>query len=321
MARLALSGCRSPRRLRTSGKGARRSARLARNCPERGRCRASFTTTTEKGITMIRNTILAACVAAATFAGAAQADQLDDIKAKGELLCGTLGTSQPFSFQDDSRQLVGYDVDICKLVADKLGVKVQYKMLSVAARVAELNEGRVDILAANLGYSPERAQQIGFSHAYYVSPQKLLVRKDSGLTTIEALNGRRIAATKGSSSEREIKRILDKSRVLGFADSSAAYLALQQKKVDAQFASELVLARLVLQSPPTAPVSVIEEPVFSEAWGLGVRQSETRFLQAVNQALDEAEASGAAAQLFDKWFGPETPYKLKRDFKIGPIAG
>jgi len=270
---------------------------------------------------MIRNTILAACVAAATFAGAAQADQLDDIKAKGELLCGTLGTSQPFSFQDDSRQLVGYDVDICKLVADKLGVKVQYKMLSVAARVAELNEGRVDILAANLGYSPERAQQIGFSHAYYVSPQKLLVRKDSGLTTIEALNGRRIAATKGSSSEREIKRILDKSRVLGFADSSAAYLALQQKKVDAQFASELVLARLVLQSPPTAPVSVIEEPVFSEAWGLGVRQSETRFLQAVNQALDEAEASGAAAQLFDKWFGPETPYKLKRDFKIGPIAG
>lgn len=77
----------------------------------------------------------------------------------------------------------------CKLVADKLGVKISYKLLSVAARVPELNEGRVDILAANLGYSPDRAQQIAFSHAYYVSPQKLLVRKDSGLDTIESLNG------------------------------------------------------------------------------------------------------------------------------------
>lgn len=272
---------------------------------------------------MIHRTVLAAFLACATLAGvSAQADQLDEIKAKGELLCGTLGTSQPFSFQDAStRQLVGYDVDICKLVADKLGVKVQYKLLSVAARVPELSEGRVDILAANLGYSPERAEQIGFSNAYYVSPQKLLVRADSGFNTIESLNGRRIAATKGSSSEREIKRILDKSKVLGFSDSSAAYLALQQKKVDAQFASELVLARLVLQSPPTAPVRVVEKPVFSESWGLGIKKSETRFLEAVNQILDEAETSGDATKLFEKWFGADTPYKLKRDFKIGPIAG
>lgn len=273
---------------------------------------------------MKSHTFFAACLGLATLAlgGAAQADQVDDIKARGELVCGTLGTSQPFSFQDGAtRQLVGYDVDVCKLVADKLGVKVNYKLLSVAARVPELNEGRVDILAANLGYSPDRAQQIAFSHAYYVSPQKLLVRQDSGLDSVEALNGRRVGATKGSSSEREIKRILDKSQVIGYGDSSATYLALQQKKVDAQFASELVLARLVLQSPPTAPVRVIAKSVFDESWGLGVRKSEPRFLETVNQALDEAEASGAAAKLFDKWFGPETPYKLERGFKIGPIAG
>ena len=216
---------------------------------------------------MKRHTFFAACLGLATLAagGLAHADQLDDIKARGELVCGTLGTSQPFSFQDAAtRQLVGYDVDVCKLVADKLGVKVNYKLLSVAARVPELNEGRVDILAANLGYSPDRAQQIAFSHSYYVSPQKLMVRKDSGLDSIEALNGRRIGATKGSSSEREIKRILDKSHVIGYGDSSATYLALQQKKVDAQFASELVLVRLVLQSPPTAPVSVIPKAVFDE---------------------------------------------------------
>lgn len=273
---------------------------------------------------MKRNTFISAVLAAAALGGmsAAQADQLDDVKARGELVCGTLGTSQPFSFQDAAtRTVVGYDVDICKLVADKLGVKVTYKLLSVAARVPELNEGRVDILAANLGYSPDRAGQIAFSHAYYVSPQKLLVRKDSGLSTIEAVDGRRVATTKGSSSEREIKRILTKSQVIGYGDSSASYLALQQKKVDAQFASELVLVRLVLQSPPTAPVQIIEKSVFDESWGLGVRKDQPRMLAAVNQALDEAETSGEALKLFEKWFGADTPYKLQRSFKIGPIAG
>lgn len=260
-------------------------------------------------------------LAALVSAAPAHADQLADITARGTLVCGTLGTSQPFSFQDAAtRTLVGYDVDVCKLVADKLGVGVEYKLLSVAARVPELNEGRVDILAANLGHSPARAEQIAFSHAYYVSPQKLLVREDSGLETVEQVNGRRVGATKGSSSEREVKRILDQSSVIGYADSSATYLALQQKKIDAQVASELVLVRLVLQSPPTAPVTIVREPVFMEYWGLGMRKDEPAFVTRVNEILDEAEQDGTAAALFEKWFGAETPYKLERSFKIAPIA-
>lgn len=268
--------------------------------------------------------LLSACFAlAALVAGpVAQADQLQDIKQKGEMTCGTLGTSQPFSFQDSStRQLVGYDVDFCKLVADKLGVKVNYKLLSVAARIPELNEGRVDILAANLGYSPERAEQIAFSHIYYVTPQKLLVRADSDLTKIEQLNGRRVGATKGSSSEREIKKRLEGSQVIGYSDSSSAYLALQQKKVDAQFASELVLVRLMLQSPASSPVKIMEKSVFDEPWGLGMRKDQKSFIAAVNQILDNAEKSGEAAKIFDKWFGAQTSYKLQRSFTIAPAAG
>ena len=260
-----------------------------------------------------------ACVAAA---GVAKADQLDDVKKKGELVCGTLGTSQPFSFQDPAtRELVGYDIDMCKLVATKLGVKIEYKLLSVAARIPELNEGRVDILAANLGYSKDRAEQIAFSHAYYVSPQKLLVRADSPYQTIDSLDGQRVGATKGSSSERQIKERLAKSQVIGYSDSPAAYLALQQKKVEAQFASELIMARLVMQSPPTAPVRMIEQAVFNEAWGLGVRKTEGQFLRQVNRALEEAEATGEAKKIFEKWFGPNTEYKINRSFTIGRIVG
>lgn len=272
----------------------------------------------------MKRTILAGLAIAlplAISAFAAKADQLEEIKARGTLVCGTLGTSEPFSFQDSStRSLVGYDVDFCKYVADKLGVKVEYKLLAVAARIPELQSGRVDVVAANLGWSNDRAEQIEFSHRYYTTPQKLLVRADSDIKTIEDLAEKRIGATKGSSSERVIQERLPKARVIGYADSPAAFLSLQQRKVDAQFASELVLVRLVNQSPDSSPTRILEKAVVDEPWGLGIKKGETTLLKAVNSALEEAETSGEAVKIYDKWFGDATAYKLKRSFTIGPIS-
>src|SRR4051812_24963106 len=94
-------------------------------------------------------------------AGLAQADQLADIKQKGTLVCGTLGIAEPFSFTNaQTREVQGYDVDFCKVLAKSLGVKLELKLVAVPARIQELQQGRVDVLAANLGYTPERAEQI-----------------------------------------------------------------------------------------------------------------------------------------------------------------
>ena len=98
---------------------------------------------------MTRRIRLLALGLLAAFAPLVHADQVADIKAKGELVCGVLGTDDPFSFVDPkSREIVGYDVDLCNAVAKKLGVKTSLKQLAVAARVPELQQGRVDILAA-----------------------------------------------------------------------------------------------------------------------------------------------------------------------------
>src|SRR5438046_9728115 len=106
--------------------------------------------------------------AVALFVGqTARADQLADIKQKGTLVCGTLGTAEPFSFPNpQTRETQGYDVDFCAAVAKSLGVKLELKLISVPARIPELQQGRVDILAANLGWTPERAAQIAYSDSY-----------------------------------------------------------------------------------------------------------------------------------------------------------
>src|SRR3954453_17787512 len=109
-------------------------------------------------------------VLAISVSGPVSADQLADVKARGKLICGTLGTAEPFSFQHpQTRQIVGYDVDLCQKVADALGVPLELKTIGVEARIPELNQGKVYILAANLGFPPEPSQQICLLYSYFVS--------------------------------------------------------------------------------------------------------------------------------------------------------
>src|SRR5258707_15660981 len=94
----------------------------------------------------------------------AHADQLADIKGRGELSCGVYSNVEPFSYPNaQTRQLEGMDVDLCNAVAKQLGVKAKLEPLAVEARIPQLKLGRVDIVVANLAYTKTRATQISFS--------------------------------------------------------------------------------------------------------------------------------------------------------------
>lgn len=251
---------------------------------------------------------------------AVQADQLSDVKARGKLICGTLGTAEPFSFQDPkSREIVGYDVDICRKVADALGVTLELKPMAVEARIPELVQGRVDILAANLGYTKERAQQIDYSLSYFVSQQKMMTVKEAKITTLEQLAGKKVTALKGSSSEQGVRRVIPTAQTVTFQDTSSAFLALSQDKVDGFCASELILVKLQKQAEATTPMTIIEKSVFVEPWGLGIRKGEPTFKAALDKALAALDSSGEADKIFTRWFGPETAFGMKRDFRIEEI--
>jgi polar amino acid transport system substrate-binding protein len=251
--------------------------------------------------------------------GTAKADQLADIKAKGTLTCGTLGTSEPFSFPDPhTREIQGYDVDFCKSVAQSLGVKLELKPISVASRIPELQQKRVDVVIANLGWSAERAEQIAFSHQYFASEQKVAVRQDSGYTKLKDLEGKRISATKGSSSELAVRKALPTAKTVTFQDPPSGFLAMQQGKVEGFALSELSLVKFTQQAE-ASPTVILEPSLMLEPWGIGMRKEEESLITHVNGLLTSMEKSGEAEQIFNKWMGPGTAYNMKRGFKIEPI--
>ncbi|PHY05493.1 MAG: ABC transporter substrate-binding protein [Alcaligenaceae bacterium] len=257
-----------------------------------------------------------------TLSGAAQADALADVKAKGKLICGHTQASEPFGYPDQTtRQFVGFDVDICRALAKGLGVDIELKALSISARIPELKTKRVDVLAALLGYSAERATQVDYSYQYYLSNQKAMVKESSGLKSIKDLAGRKLGGSKGSSSVTFAQKILPTANILTYQDSPSAYLALQQDKVEAVLFGELILARFVKQAKDQgqAPVEIISEPLFVEPQGIGVNKGETALLAAINNILLTMDGNGELQNIFDTWLGKKSAYDFVRSYKVEPI--
>ena len=104
-----------------------------------------------------------AAIGLGVFSLSALADQWQDIQQRKELRCGTFADVPPFAAPDPkTREMVGFDVDMCMAMAKRLGVKAAITPLSVEARVPEVKMGRVDITVANLAYTLGRAEQIQF---------------------------------------------------------------------------------------------------------------------------------------------------------------
>ena len=264
---------------------------------------------------------LLALVFAGGLAGAAlAADTLADVKSKGVMVCGVKDSTPGFGYIDEqTREIIGYDVDFCKAIAKKIGVKVELKPVTSATRMPQLIAGNIDIIAATMTKNAERAKQIDFSYMYFFTGQKFLVKKGT-VKTLADLDGKRIGTAKGSTSEQNAAKALPKATILSFDDYPQAFLALEQGKVAAVTTDESILANLLAKAPNKKNYEIPNIQISDEPYGLGMRKGDVQFVNAVNTALLEMEKKGEAKQIFNKWFGPKgkSGIVLKRTFKITP---
>ena len=265
-------------------------------------------------------------IAASAFAAAAlllgtavHADQLADIKKKGQLVVGVLGTDEPATFIDPkTREIIGYEVDLVNAIAKKIGVKPVLKQIAVAARIPELQQGHVDLVAAGLTHNKEREAQIDFSLTTFVTGQKAIVKKDSGISDVPQLAGKKVLTIRGGTQEPNIRKAVPTAEVVTFDTSQQAFQALQQGKgvgyVDDEAALLNSYAKL---GPQKAQYVVLPQNLSTEALAIGIRKGETGLKAVVDDTLRELEKSGEAEKIFFKWYGPKTKSGFdKRSFKI-----
>lgn len=269
---------------------------------------------------MISKNFAALLAAGTLLATPALADQWSDMQAAKQMKCGTFADVPPFAAPDPkTREMVGFDVDMCRALAKHLGLTAVITPLSVEARVPEVQMGRVDVTIANLAYTTSRANQIAFSDPYYVAKEMLAVKASNEATTPAELKGKRLSAAKGSTSELSIN--LNGSEPVTFQDTGSAYMAVQQNKSLGIVANTMTITKLVNQSKIAGtPLKMIATPMLLEPVAIGLKKGEDTLRAKVNEALYAMDKDGEIDAMWNKWLGPDTEFKLTRDEKVQPIT-
>jgi len=250
----------------------------------------------------------------------AHADQLADIKKKGEIVFGVLGIDEPNSYVDPkTREFIGYEIDLATDVAKALGVKPVFKQLAVAARIPELQQGHVDVLAASLTHNKERESQVDFALTHFVTGSKVLVKKSSGIKNVSELAGKKALTVKGGTQGPNLLKVVPTAEIVTFESTQQAFQALQQGKGVAYINDEVsLLADFAKLGDKSKDYQILPQNLNVEPLAFGIKKGETAVKTAVDDALRNIEKSGEANKIFLKWYGPDSKLKLfpKRDFKI-----
>ena len=152
----------------------------------------------------------------------------------------------------------------------------------------------------------------------FVTGQKVLVKKSSGITDVPQLAGKKVLTVKGGTQEPNIRKAVPNVDVVTFETTQQAFLALQQGKGVGYVNDEATLvddyAKL---GPARKDYAILPTNVSTEPLALGIRKGEAALKAANDGTLRELESSGNADKLFVKWYGPATKLQFdKRSFKI-----
>ncbi len=265
--------------------------------------------------------VLALTMVGAMCGAALAGDTLADAKQKGVLVAGVKDSLPPFGSVDpQTKEFVGYDIDFVRAIAKRMGVKVEFKPVTSANRMPQLQEGHIDLIAATMTKNPERAKQIDFSYTYFLTGQKFLTKKGT-VKSLKDLEGKKIGTAKGSTSEQNVKKSVPSATVLSFDDYPQGVLALQQGKVIAVTTDESILAgqlgKLEKNPETKGKFEIPEIAISEEPYGIGMRKGDANFVKFVNDTILAMEKSGEAKKLFEKWFGPKSDSPIQRGkFKI-----
>ncbi|APW38014.1 hypothetical protein RD110_13090 [Rhodoferax koreense] len=253
-----------------------------------------------------RRTVVGAAILALAPVFSAHADALDDIKKRGTIRVGVLSELPPWGFVDASGKNVGYDVDVAELIGKKLGVKVELVSMNVAARIAQVMTGKVDVLAATMGMYPDRAKVVQFTKPYAALSIIVIAKKADNISKLEDLAGKKIGVTRAAAQDTAITQAAPAGATIQrFDDDAAVVQALLAGQVDVIGGNNTYL----LNIKKAMPDSTFEQKVVinRQYMGVAMKPGQKEFNARLNQIIDEIKASGELNAISKKWTGQDLP--------------
>ena len=253
-------------------------------------------------------------------AAVAQSGTLDKIKQTGVFTIGHRDASIPLSYYDDKQQPIGYSMDICNRIAEairkELGMpkmEVKYQLVTSANRIPLLANGTVDIECGSTTNNAERQRQVAYLPTTFVTANRIVYKKNSGIKVLADLKGKTLVSTAGTTNIKQVTE-LNAAKNLGINVVSSnghpeSFLMVETGRAAAFAMDDILLAGLVANSKNPAEFEISTEALSVEPYGLMVRKDDPKFKALADGVVKGLMSSGEINQLYDKWFLKPIPPK------------
>jgi polar amino acid transport system substrate-binding protein len=253
------------------------------------------------------------------FGTKAEADAaVADIRARGRLIVGLDIGSNLFSFRDPiTGEITGFDVDIAGEIArDIFGSpsKVEYRILSAEERVTALQRSEVDVVVKTMTITCDRRKLVNFSTVYLDANQRILAPRDSSISKVADLSGKRVCVARGTTSLHRIRQIVPPPVIVEVVNWADCLVAMQQREIDAVSTDDSILAGLVEEDPY---LHIVGPNMATQPYGVGIKLDNPGLVRFVNGTLERIRRDGTWNTLYRKWLtvlgpapAPPTPRYL-----------
>lgn len=232
--------------------------------------------------------------------GQSQSKLMQIIKQRGKLIVGTSSGYPPYVFVDaesPDKKVIGLDMEMCKQIADKLGVPMEVQDMSFSALLSSVTAGKVDIAVGGVSPTPEREKAMAFSDLYLPTEQKLLVRKadQHKLKTMGDLKGKVIGAEKSTTQEATAQKV-EGAAAIGLSSVPDAVLQLKNGKLDGIVLEGVVSKQYLVYNDDLALADVQFEGA-KKVSAVALQKGNDDVVKIINEVIKQDTESGQ----FDKW--------------------
>ena len=235
----------------------------------------------------------------------AGSDAVSALKSRGTFVLGLDDSFPPLGFRSEDNEVVGYDIDLAKEVAKRLGVDFRAQPIDWDAKEMELETGKIDCIWNGFTITDERKNALSFTEAYLNNDQVLVVRSDSGINSLADMKGKIVGIQSGSSAQEAVDDnaafASSISKLIMFKDNITALNDLDIGGVDGVVMDSVVANYSIAQTKK--PFNVIDESLANEGYGIGFRKNEPELRDAVWTILQEMQKDGTVTAISQKWFG------------------
>jgi len=224
-----------------------------------------------------------------------------------ELVVGSSATYRPFAYETPTKEIVGYDIDIIRAVAQKAGLQIKIVNTPWTGIFAALNNGDVDLVISGVTINDKRKQSYDFTAPYFEARQLIAVNKDSAVKNLKDLSGKKVSVVTGSTADDIASREFGKTNpdIRRFESTPVIISELANGGVDAAIGDNGVIAFRTQEHKQLKTVSDASFP--KEYFGIVVKQGNKALLDKLNKGLATVKTDGTYAQIYKKWFQTEAP--------------